>query len=95
MIPALKSEFRKLSTIRSTYIITVLVAALVTFISFYIEGWRLTPAELQNPNLFSTEVTEALRFMVFGAVVAILLMSHEYRYNTIMHTLISSNKRGK
>ena len=95
MIAALKAEFRKLLTVRSTYIVTALVLLLVIFVAFYVEGWRLSTANLHDPMQFSGDVTGALNITVFGAIVAILLMTHEYRYNTIMYTLTSSNSRSK
>jgi ABC-2 type transport system permease protein len=95
MISTLKSEFRKLLTVRSTYIITVLVLALVAFIASYVEGWRLGPKDLHNPGELASDVFGALTLSVFGAVIAILLMTHEYRYNTIMYTLTGSNSRSK
>jgi ABC-2 type transport system permease protein len=95
MIAALKAEFRKLLTVRSTYIVTVLVTLLMLFVAGYIEGWRLTPQDLQNPAQFSGDVFGALSLSVFGAIIAILLVTHEYRYNTIMYTLTSSNSRSK
>ncbi len=95
MMATLKAEFRKLLTVRSTYVITAFVAALVIFIAFYVEGWRLNPAALRDPTQFASDVTGALNITVFGAIAAILLMTHEYRYNTIMYTLTSSNSRSK
>lgn len=95
MIAALKAEFRKLLTVRSTYIVTVLVTLLMLFVAGYIEGWRLSPQDLQSPAQFSGDVFGALSLSVFGAIIAILLMTHEYRYNTIMYTLTSSNSRSK
>jgi len=95
MAPTLKAEFKKLLSVRSTYILTAFVAALVIFIAFYVEGWRLTPIALHDPSQFSGDVFGALNLTVFGAIVAILLMTHEYRYNTIMYTLTSSNSRTK
>jgi ABC-type transport system involved in multi-copper enzyme maturation permease subunit len=95
MMAALKSEFRKLLTVRSTYIITALVIVFVALISFYFEGWRLDAAALRDPTQLAGDVTGALNVTVFGAIIAILLMTHEYRYNTIMYTLTSSNSRSK
>lgn len=95
MIAALKAEFRKLLTVRSTYIVTGLVLVLVIFIAGYIEGWQLSPADLQQPNQFGSDVFGALNLSIFGAIIAILLMTHEYRYNTIMYTLTASNSRSK
>lgn len=95
MIPTLKSEFRKLLTVRSTYFITGLVVLLVCFIAFYIVGWRSSGATLQDPTLLAGDVLGGLNVTVFGAIVAILLMTHEYRYNTIMYTLTASNSRSR
>lgn len=92
MIAAIKAEFRKLLTVRSTYVITALVAFLVIIIGFYLQGWRLAGPELLNPSALAGDITGAMNITIFGAIVAILLMTHEYRYNTIMHTLTSSRR---
>jgi ABC-2 type transport system permease protein len=95
MKSALKAEFRKLLTVRSTYFVTGLLTVFVLFIGFYVIGWRSSPSDLQNTMNLTSDVTGALGVTVFGAIVAILLMTHEYRYNTIMYTLTSSNSRNK
>ena len=95
MMATLKAEFRKLLTVRSTYIITVLIIIAVAFIAFYVQGWRLGPKDLLIPSQLSSDVFGALTLSVFGAVIAILLMTHEYRYNTIMYTLTGSNSRSR
>ncbi|HVS58743.1 MAG TPA: ABC transporter permease [Candidatus Saccharimonadales bacterium] len=93
MIDSLKSEFRKLLTVRSTYIITILVLAFISFIAFYVEGWRLNVRDLADPHQLTNDVFGALGLSVFGAIIAILLMTHEYRYNTVMYTLTNSSSR--
>lgn len=93
LAPSLRAEFRKLLTVRTTYIITGLAILFLGFIAFYVQGWRLTGGSLLNPNLLSGDVMSALGITVFGAIVAILLMTHEYRYNTIAYTLSSSRSR--
>lgn len=95
MMSTLKSEFRKLLSVRSTYFITALVLAFVIFFAFYIQGWRLSGMDLSDPNLLTSDVLGALNVTVFGAIVAILLMTHEYRYNTIIYTLTASNGRAR
>jgi ABC-2 type transport system permease protein len=95
MIPTLKSEFKKLLTVRSTYIVTGLVLAFLCFIAFYVEGWRMKPNMLHDPNTLASDVFGGLSLSVFGAIIAILLMTHEYRYNTIIYTLTSSNSRSR
>lgn len=92
---ALKAEFRKLFTVRSTYIITLLLIAFVIFIAFYVEGWRLTPNDLHNPAELSSDVFGALGLSVFSGVIGILLITHEYRYNTIIYTLTGNNSRSR
>ncbi|MFA5004460.1 MAG: ABC transporter permease [Candidatus Saccharimonadales bacterium] len=97
MIVALKAEFRKLLTVRSTYVAVGLATEFVIFYAFYVVGWRLTGPELHDPNQLTNDVIGALNSlpMLFGSIIAILLMTHEYRYNTIMYTLTSSNSRTK
>lgn len=95
MIPAIKSEFRKLLTIRSTYFISFLSIALVIFFSFYIEGLRGADSVLDGNKLQNVILSAAALMPVFGALIAILLVAHEYRYNTIMYTLTSINRRSK
>ena len=97
MITALKAEFRKLFTIRTTYIFIGLALLFTIFFAFYIEGFRLTGAQLRDPNLLADDVTNAIGSLptLFGAIIAILLITHEYRYNTIMYTLTSSNSRSR
>lgn len=96
MFAALKSEFRKLITVRSTYVIVGIATLLVVFFAFYTEGIRVTPAALANPHLLANEAKQAvLSVGLLGALVGVLLVTHEYRYNTIMYTLTASNSRTK
>ena len=95
MLASLKAEFRKLFTVRSTYILTGTAILFVIFFAFYIEGYHLSGRDLLGSHLYSDDVVGALTTLpvVFGAIVAILLMTHEYRYTTITYTLTSSNSR--
>ncbi|HKU19016.1 MAG TPA: ABC transporter permease [Candidatus Saccharimonadales bacterium] len=99
MFATLKSEFRKLLTVRSTYITIGIVLALVAFYSFYIEGFKAThnaTGVVVNPDKLASEVTGAMQAVgVLISLVGLLLMSHEYRYNTIMYTLTQSRSRTK
>lgn len=95
MMATLRAEFRKLLTVRSTYIITILIVVFVILFSFYVEGWRLGPQALRQPSQLAGDVFGALTLSVFAAIIAILLMTHEYRYNTIIYTLTGSNSRSK
>jgi ABC-type transport system involved in multi-copper enzyme maturation permease subunit len=96
MIATLKSEFRKLLTVRSTYVIILIVLVLVSLFAGYGDGFRGSAASLKVPDLLMTESFQAIAFM--GLVLAfagLLLVGHEYRYNTIIYTLTSSNSRMK
>jgi ABC-type transport system involved in multi-copper enzyme maturation permease subunit len=96
MIPTLKAEFRKLLSVRSTYYMLGFVLLIAVFFAFYASGWKLDKTDLLNPNTLSGDVTSAISVVsIIVALIAVLLMSHEYRYNTIMYTLTSSNSRGK
>lgn len=97
MIAALRAELRKLFTLRSTYVLIGLTFAFVVLVEFYAKGYRISGAELNNPHHLADSIIPALNSLptIFGAIVAILLMTHEYRYNTIMYTLTASNSRSK
>lgn len=96
MIPALKAEFRKLFTVRSTYLIFGFCVLLLVFFAFYVTGWRASHIDLLDPAHLMHNVSNAISTVsVFAALVAVLLVTHEYRYNTIMYTLTASNSRSK
>ena len=97
MLAAIRSEFRKLLTVRSTYFITGLSLLIVMFFAGFIEGFRGSVGSLStNPGLLASESTNAIVFVGFLlAFVGLLLAGHEYRYNTIMYTLTATNRRYK
>lgn len=96
MINELKAEFKKVFTIRSTYIIFGLMLALVIFFGFYVGGWHSAKIDLLNPLRLYSISQQAISFLsVFGALIAVLLFTHEFRYNTISYTLTLSNNRNK
>src|SRR5665213_1030095 len=93
MIAATKAEIRKLLTVRSTYIIFTLSVLLAVFFAFYADGLRAGQT-VHDPSKLAGEVTSAISAVaLLGALVGVLLMTHEYRYNTIMYTLTSSRNR--
>ena len=94
MINQLISEFRKLLTVRSTYFISLFILVVVTIMSFWVQGYKYDG--VQGNLLFQDSllgVSNVVGF--FTAIVAILLVTHEYRYNTIVYTLTQSNSRSK
>lgn len=108
MVPALKSEFKKLFSIRSTYGWVLLALVLVGIYAFYGEGFKdasniIHTANVKHGvrtgtvNLFiAGTITQLAGFVgLFGGIIALLLITHEYRYNTITYTLAASNSRSK
>jgi hypothetical protein len=93
MIGSLKAEFRKLLTIRSTYAITFAVLALIGLIATltaYKDAPKFGAGNLQGAILNGIGIAQ-----VFGGIVAILLITHEYRFNLIDYSLTITNRRIK
>lgn len=104
MIRGLRAEFKKIFTVRSTYILMFFTLVFMMFYNFYIIGFKqgVHNSGVANgplsPNFLMQEVTRAGGIaapVLFSSIVAVLLMAHEYRYNTIMYTLTNSNSRNK
>lgn len=93
MIPLLRSECRKLFSVRSTYVIAGGALLLVGFMSFYIEGLRGMAG--REEWLLSLIGNVSTTISPFAAITAILFVCHEYRYNTITYTLTIANSRTK
>lgn len=93
---ALRSEFRKLLSVRSTYFNVLICMAIVMFIAGFIQGFHADPKTLLPSNVLENQSTGAVEFVGFIlAFVGLLLAGHEYRYNTIYYTLTSINRRYK
>lgn len=95
MLASLKSELRKFLTVRSTYIMTVLVLGLIAFLAVYAFGYKQDPASLATSStILSDAISGAVGiFAIFAAILVILLVTHEYRYNTITYTLTTATNR--
>ena len=96
MIPTIKAEFKKLFTVRSTYLVSLAVLLFVAgLIAFYGQGFKTDPKDLNSLFLAGTITTYSNVISIAGAIIALLLLAHEYRYNTIVYTLTASNSRSK
>lgn len=96
MLSAIKSEFRKLLTVRSTYVNVILCMLIVALFAGYGSGFRGDAASLNQAGYLADQSTSAIVFVgLILAFVGLLLAGHEYRYNTIMYTLTSANRRTK
>lgn len=94
MMATLKSEVRKLLTIRSTYFITILTLALVTFFSIYVFGYQQGSQPASSPIYMADTIYNLLgMFVTFATIIAILNVAHEYRYNLINYTFTLSRSR--
>lgn len=96
MISAIRSEFRKLLSVRSTYVITAIAYVLLIFLSLYVVGYKNNDiAHLQGLYLAESLVRTSSVLSIFMSLISLLLFAHEYRYNTIMYTLTSQKSRTK
>lgn len=96
MIAIIRAEFRKLLTIRSTYILTGFTLALVTFLSIYVFGYQQAAQPATSPIYMADVLYNLLgTFITFAVIVAILHVTHEYRYNMINYTFTSTPNRLK
>lgn len=96
MISAIKSELRKLLTVRSTYGIIIATLLIIMLFAGFGTGFRGSAASLQDPHVLASQSSDAIVFV--GLVLAfagLLLAGNEYRYTTIMYTLADSNRRFK
>src|SRR5580700_1947831 len=96
MISSLKAEFRKLLTVRSTYFIVLIVLAIVALFAGLGDGFKASAQDLSKPGVLAGQSANGILFVgVILALVGLLLLAHEYRYNTILYTITSSNSRAK
>lgn len=97
MMSSFKAELRKLITIRSTYIMVLVGVLLISFVSFWVEGYKGvsgSPASLLSPDAVVEIIGQSAGLgVVFTLIIAILFTAHEYRYNTIMYTLTANVRR--
>lgn len=94
MIASIKAEIRKLLTVRSTYFILLLSLAAAVFFAFYVDGIKANKSALHDPGHLISETTSAIMFVgTLVSLVGVMLMTHEYRYNTILYTLASARRR--
>lgn len=96
MITQIRAEFKKLFTVRSTYVLLGVMLVLLIFFTFYVSGWHSSPADLKNPHRLFEEAQQAISFLsIFTALIGLLLFTHEFRYNTVSYSLTLSNNRSR
>ena len=94
MISALKAEFRKLFTVRSTYVLIIVALLFDIFLAGFVKGYQFQGSQpgdiwtLQSSMIVAVSITS-----VFVAIIALLLITHEYRYNTILYSMTANRSR--
>lgn len=99
MLANLRSEFRKVFTVRSTYFIVLIALALEFLVFWLAKGYKLNHANmamLRDPHFLANQVviTGNVVGLLYG-IITVLFITHEYRYNTIMYTLTASKNRNR
>jgi len=96
MFNLLKSEFTKILTLRSTYIVAGVLGLLAIIIGFAVAGLAAPNGEagIVNVAIFKTAVDTLFTVIagVIGIIVSMIIL-REYRHNTITYTLTASNSR--
>jgi ABC-type transport system involved in multi-copper enzyme maturation permease subunit len=96
MIQMLKPELRKIWTVRSTYALLLFNFALMCIFAFWIEGYKAGESSkaVTDPYKLASLLRDAATNLAFwGSLVAVNAITQEYRYNTIMYTLVASRSR--
>jgi ABC-2 type transport system permease protein len=96
MIASLKSEIRKLYTVRSTYATLLFCLLIMGIYAFWAEGIKAGDSTLAatDPHKLAFLIRDAVgNLAFFGGIVGILALANEYRHNTIMYTLTISRSR--
>lgn len=93
-----KAELRKIYSVRSTYFILLLGLVAMVIFAFYVEGLKAgtNGAPVTDHTKLANLLLDAVSNMAFwGGLVAMLSLTHEYRYNIITYTLTASRSRSK
>ena len=99
MMNLLRADFKKLLSVRSTYGVLLVALALIGVGAFYGEGFKDVANTVPGPaaSIFlAGTITKFSTFIsIFAGITALLLLAHEYRYNTITYSLTATNSRSK
>lgn len=96
MVNEIRAEFKKVFSVRSTYIIFGLMLVLLIFFGFYVGGWHTDKLDLLDPGRLFSITQQSITFLaIFPALIALLLFTHEFRYNLVSYSLTLSNNRSK
>jgi ABC-type transport system involved in multi-copper enzyme maturation permease subunit len=92
----LAGEFRKLLTVPSTWAAAALAFVVSAGMATYLAGSEATSGALAEPTFLVMTAADTMAIVaIFGAVVGVLVVTHEYRYNLLPYTLSATNDRSK
>ena len=92
MLPMIRSEFRKLSTIRGPWL---LLAAGPLLVVAGISGLVQSGASLHDPSVQSKALAHVSLAALFTLIFGILAVAGEYRHGTVTDTFLSFPDRGR
>lgn len=92
MTSAIRAELRKLLTVRSTYFVLIGAVLLNAVISFWASGYK-AGATLPGDYLQGCIQATMNAMAFFAGIAPLLLVTHEYRHNTIYYTLTANRSR--
>ena len=97
MIRSFRAEMRKIWTVRSTYVIALLVLIVAVGIAgFWAYGYKDVGHAAKSPGVLLDLLYGGISTVgVFVTFIALLSVGHEYRYNTILYSLTNINRRSK
>lgn len=97
MLGTIKSEVRKLLSVRSTYVVAIIVVGLSALVNFYVEGYwgqSGSAAATLQPVAYREIIGNGVGMAaLFISIIAVLQMGHEYRHNMITYTLTANARR--
>lgn len=92
MMRALRAELRKLLTVRSTYVVLIIVLGLTAAVSFWASGYK-ADGVLGSYHWQNAMLATITGVSFFVGITPILLITHEYRHNLIYYTLTGIRSR--
>jgi ABC-2 type transport system permease protein len=93
-MPTLAAEFRKLLTVPSTYAAAALSFVVSAGMATYLAGSEASSADLAERTFLAAKVADTMAIVaILGAVVGVLVITHEYRYHVLPYTLTATNNR--
>lgn len=97
MIDAFRAELRKIWSVRSTYMLMLFLLALpVGLMGFWIFGYKDAEHANQSVEVLKTTIMATVGLGgILLSFIPLLSVTQEYRYNTVLYTLTSTNRRAK